>query len=146
MKIKDILAGKGGTVYHVAPDDTVYRAIERMAEFNVGALIVLDSDRLCGIISERDYRNKVILKGRASRDTAVSEIMTNQVICVSPDYTVDNCLNIMTQKKIRHIPVLDEQKTVVGVVSIGDLVKAVIDQKSLEIEDLKSYISGGYPG
>jgi CBS domain-containing protein len=146
MTIQDILSGKGRTIYHVAPDNTVYQAIEKMAEYNIGALIVLDGVRLCGIISERDYRNKVILKGRASRDTAVSEIMTDRVICVSPKHSIDHCLNIMTHNKIRHLPVLDDNQNLLGVVSIGDLVKATIELKNLEIEDLKGYISGGYPG
>ncbi|MCC5924925.1 MAG: CBS domain-containing protein [Bacteroidetes bacterium] len=146
MTIQDILSGKGTVIYHVTPANTVYEAIEKMAEHNIGALVVLDGDRLCGILSERDYRNKIILKGRASRETKVSEIMTDSVICVGPQHSVDYCLNIMTQKKIRHLPVLDDSQKLVGVVSIGDLVKATIEQKNLEIEDLKGYIFGGYPG
>jgi len=146
MTIQDILAGKGNTVYHIAPVNTVYQAIEKMAEYNVGALVVLEDGRLCGIISERDYRNKVILKGRASRETAVSEIMTDRVVYVGPTHSVDHCLNIMTHNKIRHLPVLDDQQKLLGVISIGDLVKATIEQKNMEIEDLKGYISGGYPG
>ncbi|KPP94700.1 MAG: putative signal transduction protein [Bacteroidetes bacterium HLUCCA01] len=146
MTIQDILSRKGTVIYHVTPANTVYEAIEKMAEYNVGALVVLDGDRLCGIVSERDYRNKIILKGRASRETKVSEIMTDRVICLGPQHSVDHGLNIMTQKKIRHLPVLDDSQKLVGVVSIGDLVKATIEQKNLEIEDLKGYIFGGYPG
>jgi len=146
MTIQDILSRKGTVIYHVTPANTVYEAIEKMAEYNVGALVVLDGDRLCGIVSERDYRNKIILKGRASRETKVSEIMTDRVICLGPQHSVDHGLNIMTQKKIRHLPVLDDSQKLVGVVSIGDLVKATIEQKNLEIENLKGYIFGGYPG
>ena len=129
MTIQDILSRKGTVIYHVTPANTVYEAIEKMAEYNVGALVVLDGDRLCGIVSERDYRNKIILKGRASRETKVSEIMTDRVICLGPQHSVDHGLNIMTQKKIRHLPVLDDSQKLVGVVSIGDLVKATIEQK-----------------
>lgn len=146
MTIQDLLSKKGTAVYHVTPTNTVYEAIEKMAEHNIGALVVLDGDRLCGVLSERDYRNKIILKGRTSRDTAVSEIMTERVICVGPQHSVDHCLTIMTHQKIRHLPVLDDSQKLIGVISIGDLVKATIEQKDLEIEDLKGYISGGYPG
>jgi CBS domain-containing protein len=144
MRIDKILANKKTAIIHIAPDDTVFEAIKKMAEYNIGALLVLEHGRLSGIISERDYRNKVILMGRTSKDTLVKEIMTSKVIFVSPEFTVDNCLSIMTSHKIRHLPVLENESDVVGVVSIGDLVKAVIEEKTHEIEDLKSYITGGY--
>jgi CBS domain-containing protein len=145
MIIQDILNRKGTAIYAVTPANTVYEAIEKMAEHNIGVLVVLDGDRLCGVVSERDYRNKIILKGRTSRDTTVSEIMTDRVICVGPQHSVDHCLSIMTHNKIRHLPVLEDNQKLMGVISIGDLVKATIEQKDLEIEDLKGYISGGYP-
>jgi CBS domain-containing protein len=144
MRIQEVLSNKNSGVIHISPDDSVFDAIKKMAEHNIGALLVLDNGKLCGIISERDYRNKVILMGRTSKDTLVKEIMTNKVIFVSPDFSVDNCLSIMTNHKIRHLPVLENESDVVGVISIGDLVKAVIEEKTHEIEDLKSYITGGY--
>ena len=145
MRVRDILDQKGNRILDIGPDEKVYDAIAKMAEFNVGALVVTKNGKLQGIISERDYRNKVILKGRTSKDTPVKDIMTSKVVCVSPDYSVDNCLALMSDKKIRHLPVLEDDK-LCGVISIGDLVKAVIDQQKLEIDDLKNYISGGYPG
>lgn len=144
MRIKEVLEKKGHNILTVAPNTTVYDAISKMAEFDIGALLVTENDKLCGIISERDYRNKVILKGRTSKETPVKDIMTDKVICISPMHQVDNCLAIMSKNKIRHLPVMDEDK-LVGIISIGDLVKSIIDEQKDEIEDLKSYISGGYP-
>lgn len=145
MRVRDILDQKGSKILDVGPEETVFEAISKMAEYNVGALVVTKNGKLQGIISERDYRNKVILKGRTSKDTPVKDIMTSKVVCVSPDHSLDNCLALMSDKKIRHLPVLEDDE-LCGVISIGDLVKAVIDQQKLEIDDLKNYISGGYPG
>ncbi|MEX0994346.1 MAG: CBS domain-containing protein [Balneolaceae bacterium] len=145
MKVRDILSKKGSEVYHVTPETTVFDAISKMAELNIGALLVMEKGNLKGIISERDYRNKVILKGRTSKKTRVEEIMTEEVFCVTPDDKVDTCMAIMTEKKFRHLPVI-ENDSVAGVVSIGDLVKTIIDKQHVENKNLRSYITGKYPG
>lgn len=145
MQIKEILKTKGDHVYHVAPDTTVYDAVKLLSELNIGALLVMRDQKMMGIITERDYRDKIILKGRASKDTRVDDIMTKEVFYVAPTETVDSCMKIMTNKKIRHIPVMNGDKTVAGMVSIGDLVKAVIQKQEVEISTLKSYIYGSYP-
>ena len=118
-----------------------------MAELDIGALVVMSNDVLKGIISERDYRNKVILKGRASRTTAVKQIMSDKVVCVTPDDSVNLCMQLMTDKRIRHLPVLEDEK-VVGVISIGDVVKSVIENQKNEIDSLRDYITSGsgFPG
>jgi CBS domain-containing protein len=139
--VKHLLEGKGRQLFSVAPGDSVLRAIEVMAERHVGALLVLDRGDLAGIISERDYARKVILKGRSSADTKVAEIMTADVVTVAPRDSVHRCMSLMTEKRIRHLPVLDDGR-VVGVLSIGDLVKAVIDEQQHKIEDLERYIAG----
>ena len=146
MVVQDLLAGKSNEVFHVAPDASVFDAISEMAAHNVGALLVMKRGELVGIISERDYRNKVILKGRTSKQTPVEDIMTSNVFWVSPHDTIESCMAIMTEKKIRHLPVLDESESVLGVISIGDLVKSIIDRQELEIADMKNYIAGSYPG
>lgn len=147
MLVRDILKSKGTKVYSVAPDQTVYQAIAKMDELDIGALVVLNNQQLEGIISERDYRSKVILKGRSSKSTNVSEIMTGDVYCVSPTDSVETCMSIMTEKKIRHLPVM-KNDDIVGVISIGDLVKNIISQQKFEIENLRHYIQGQgkYPG
>jgi len=146
MKVKDLLEEKGHNIYHVSPDESVLDAIAKMADHNIGALLVMKDDRLVGIVSERDYRNKIILKGRTSKDTRVSEIMVDQVVCVESGDNINLCMQLMTNKKIRHLPVLDNSK-VVGVISIGDVVKAVIASQKDEINSLRDYITtgGGYP-
>lgn len=144
MQVKEILNQKGRDVFSVKPDDSVYNAIAKMAEYNIGALLVMENGNLAGIISERDYRNKVILKGRTSKTTSVKEIMTDEVIRVHPSDTVNLCMQLMTDKKIRHLPVVDEDK-VIGVISIGDVVKTVIAKQKVEIDSLRDYIGGGYP-
>jgi CBS domain-containing protein len=137
----DILREKGGTVWAVQPTNTVLEALGVMAEHDIGAVLVLDGDRLVGVFTERDYARKVVLAGRSSKDSQVREIMTSQVICVTPDRSIDECMALMTNKRLRHLPVLDH-KRVVGIVSIGDLVKATIDDQQFTITQLQSYIAG----
>lgn len=129
-----------GAIHSVGPDDSVLTAIRRMAEHHIGALLVMEGERLVGIVSERDYARKVVLQDRSSRDTRVAGIMATPVITVSPTTTLDECMQTVTQRRIRHLPVVDGER-VVGVLSIGDLVKAVIDEKSAEIEQLQAYIT-----
>jgi CBS domain-containing protein len=140
--VKDLLDDKGYELFSLAPGDTVYAAIEVMAERGVGALLVLKGTRLVGIVSERDYARKVILQGRRSQDTPVSDIMTTKVVCVSRDITVDECMALMTDKRIRHLPVIESDE-VIGIISIGDVVRAVIREKQFLIEQLERYITSG---
>jgi CBS domain-containing protein len=142
-RIRDILSNKGGAVWTISPDETVFAALQMMAEKNVGALLVTRDDKLIGIISERDYSRKVVLLGRSSRKTAVREILSGRVVHVSPDNTVDECLRLMTEHRIRHLPVLDGAK-IAGVVSIGDLVNWIISAQNSAIHQLETYITG-YP-
>jgi CBS domain-containing protein len=137
----DILRSKGQNVWAVRPDDTVLRALGVMAEHDIGAVLVLDDEHLVGIFSERDYARKVVLAGRSSKDSQVKEIMTHHVVCVPPQRSIDECMALMTQKRLRHLPVVDH-KRVIGVVSIGDLVKARIDDQEFTIAQLQSYIAG----
>jgi len=139
--VKHLLDSKGHDVLSIAPAASVYDAIVLMGEKGIGALIVLDGDALAGIVTERDYARKVILKGRSSQETPVKDIMTAGVLTTSPDQTVDSCMNLMTDKRIRHLPVV-EGDTVTGMVSIGDLVKAIIADQKEEIEQLEHYITG----
>jgi CBS domain-containing protein len=140
--VEQILRSKGNAFWSVTPDTMVYDALKLMAERDVGALLVLESEtRLVGIISERDYARKVILKGKSSLDTPVREIMTHPVVGVLPERTVEDCMALMTARRIRHLPVLVDG-LVVGVVSIGDLVKASLDEKDFLIKQLETYITG----
>lgn len=143
--IDSVLRFKGRQVWSIAPAATVYEAIARMSDRGVGALLVLSEGRLEGIISERDYARKVILKDRSSKDTPVWEIMTDRVISANPNNTVEECMRLMTENRIRHLPVLDGER-VVGVVSIGDLVNWTITAHEETIGHLQGYIEGRYPG
>lgn len=137
--VEQMLAQKGHALHAIAPDATVFAAIELMAAKNVGALVVLDAERLVGILSERDYARKVILQGKSSRDTPVREVMTGKVLCVTPRHTVGQCMALMTAKHVRHLPVL-EHKKVTGMVSIGDVVKETISEQQFIIAQLENYI------
>jgi len=143
--IASVLAGKTREIWSIEPAETVYRAIEMMAERSVGALLVMSAGRLLGIISERDYARKVILKDRSSRQCLVRDIMTSAVITVTPEDPVDRCMEIMTRHRVRHLPVTQGNE-VVGIVTIGDLVKWIITSHEETIGHLQAYISGNYPG
>ena len=137
--VKEILQAKPQKVLSISPDASVLDALKLMAEKEVGALVVLEGQRLAGIFSERDYARKVILHGKSSKDTAVREIMTPKVVCVKPEQSVEECMALMTDKRVRHLPVLQD-KIVIGVISIGDVVKEVISEQKFMIEQLEHYI------
>jgi CBS domain-containing protein len=139
--VHDILEFKGRRVWSVAPDDKVLDALALMARHEIGAVTVLAGERLVGILTERDYARKVVLLGRSSRESPISDVMTREVICVSPERKIDECMAIITGKRVRHLPVV-EQKRLVGLVSIGDLVQATIAEQEQLIEHLQQYIAG----
>lgn len=140
--VKQILDNKGYKLHAVSPETSVFDALQAMAHEEIGALVVLQDGELVGILSERDYARKVILKGRHSKDTPVRDIMTKNVVCVASPMRVDACMSLMTDKRIRHLVVRDEAR-LSGVVSIGDVVKAIIEDQKFTIEQLEHYISGG---
>ncbi len=137
--IQQFLDSKRPRLVSVSPETTVLDVLRLMAEKEIGAVLVLDGDRLAGIFSERDYARKVVLQGKASKDTPVREIMTDKVVCVHPEQSIEDCMGLMTDKRIRHLPVLEHNK-VVGVVSIGDVVKEMLSEKDFVIKQLESYI------
>lgn len=139
--VEQILRGKSGELVSVGPDESVFDALALMARREVGAVVVLEGARLVGILSERDYARKIILLGKASKDTPVRDIMTQRVVCVSPATTIDECMALMTDKRCRHLPVLEGER-VIGVVSIGDVVKQTIAEQQFIIEQLEHYIMG----
>jgi CBS domain-containing protein len=139
--VQQILEAKGSDVWSIAPDASVLEAIKLMAEKEVGALLVMTGEKPVGIVSERDYARKVILKGRSSQKTSIQDIMTTHVVYVSPDQSIEECMALMTGKHIRHLPVMDGEQ-LRGMLSIGDLVKAVIAEQKLVIKELERYISG----
>jgi len=139
-KVKDILATKGNAVFSVLPSVTVYKAIELMCQKNIGGLLIMEGSELKGIFTERDYARKLILKGKSSKDTPIGELMTTQLITVSPESSIEECMQLMTAKHIRHLPVLRDEE-VVGMISIGDVVRSVIQEQRSIIEHLEQYIS-----
>ncbi len=139
--VSQLLQSKGGQVWATTPASSVYDALQIMAEKNVGALLVVENESLVGIFSERDYARKVALRGKTSVDTPVGEIMTTRVYWVRPDQTIEDCMALMTDKRIRHLPVMEDEQ-LVGVVSIGDVVKWIISEQEFIIEQLENYIQG----
>ena len=143
--ISSILNGKDVTVWSISPETTVFEAIQLMADKNVGALPVVEAQRLVGIFSERDYTRKVILRGKSSRETSVREVLSANVISVTPNETLDAAMRKMTEFRVRHLPVM-EGELIIGIVSIGDLVKWIISAQTATIDHLEGYITGRYPG
>ena len=143
--VGDILRGKGTQVWTTTPEVTVFEAVRLMGEKNVGALVVLEADQVAGVISERDYTRKVVLRGRTSHDTKVGEILSRPVITATPADTVEHCLEVMTEQRVRHLPVVEGGK-LAGLISMGDLVNWVIHVQRQTIQHLQSYITGSYPG
>ncbi len=140
MTVRQLLNSKGHSVLVTHPETTVYDAIKAMAEAEIGALVVTEGDRLVGVISERDYARKIILKGRRSQDTTVREAMTAPAITVTPSQTVQDCMELMTEHRIRHLPVVENDQ-LIGIISIGDVVKAIMSQQAFMIEQLEEYIA-----
>ena len=142
--VGSILQNKGHALWHVTPESTVFDAIKLMAHKNVGALLVMSGEKLVGLVSERDYTRKVAIQGRSSKETQVREIVSAHLITVTPHHSVEDCMKLMTENRIRHLPVVEEGK-VLGIISIGDLVNWTISAQSAAIEQMQQYISGGYP-
>ncbi|MGO8838435.1 MAG: CBS domain-containing protein [Limisphaerales bacterium] len=142
--VSAVLRHKGTTIWSVSPDATVFEAIKLMAEKNIGALLVMSGGKLAGVFTERDYTRKVALHGKSSKETRVREICTSQVISVGPHHSVEECMKLMTEHRVRHLPVVEADK-VAGLVSIGDLVNWIISTQDATIAQMEQYISGGYP-
>lgn len=138
--VKELLGPKPMNVWSITPEASVFQALELMAEKEIGALVVLSGSKLVGLLSERDYARKVILKGKASKETRVREIMTDKLITIRPETSIDECMALMTDKRIRHLPVLEGEK-LVGMISIGDVVKAIISEQKFIIQQLENYIT-----
>ena len=143
ITVKQMLKQNAGCVWTIAPQDTVYKALEIMAEKNVGALVVVEKERVVGMFSERDYARNVVLKGKTSKDTSVSELMDSNVCYVRLEQTLEECMALFTEKRVRHLPVLEMEK-LIGLVSIGDAVKQCLADKELKIQQLENYITGCY--
>lgn len=143
-RVADILAGKGGHVHCVDRAATVHEAIQAMVAHNVGSLVVLDGDEIAGIFTERDFLRRIAVHAHDPREIRVGEVMTEEVVCLDPSWTVDECMSVMTHQRIRHLPVI-EGKRLAGMVSIGDLVKHVSDEREVEVRLLTEYITGKYP-
>ncbi len=141
--VSQFLEKKGHDVWWVAPETTVFDALQLMAKKKVGALLVLEEDSLVGVFSERDYARKVTLKGKSSKDTPVRDIMSTKIVCVTPNQSTEECMSLMTEKRVRHLPVMDGEK-LIGIISIGDVVKAVIADREDIIEQLEHYITGTF--
>ena len=139
--VRNLLEKKGNAVYSISPDSSVYDALEELEEKNLGGLVVVENGKLIGVFTERDYARKVILKGRSSKETIVRDIMSSRPIFVSPDNTIDDCMQLMSDKHIRHLPVLENDK-LIGVISISDIVRYIINEKDFIIENLEHYITG----
>ncbi len=140
--VKQLLEFKGHDIVTIEPDRTVYEALERLAEKRIGALLVIENNKLVGLFSERDYARKVVLKGKSSKDTPVRDIMIQDLICVNPGTSVDECMTQMTEERVRHLPVLDKGE-LVGIVSIGDAVRQIISERDFTIRQLEQYIASG---
>jgi CBS domain-containing protein len=143
ITVKELLKKKSGDIWSISPQTSVYQALELMAQKEVGALLVIENDKLVGIFSERDYARKIILKGKASKETAVSELMTTSVYYVTPDNTLEEAMALMTSKHIRHLPIMNQGK-LSGIVTLGDVVKKIISEQKLTIDELENYVTGGY--
>ena len=143
--VQQVLDSKGSDVLYISPDASVFDAIAKMAEKDIGSLVVMDGEKLVGIVTERHYARNVVLKGKASKTTAVREIVSTPVVSVTPSETVEECMRLMTEHRVRHLPVLDGDR-LVGIVSIGDLVNWIISAQNLALSQMEDYISGKYPG
>ena len=141
MTVRNVLNVKGNNIWSVAPDTMVFDALKIMSEKNIGALMVMKNNKLVGIFSERDYARKIILKGETSRTTSVKDVMTSAVLSVNPEQSIDECMELMTNKYVRHLPVI-ENDNLIGLISIGDVVKAIISEHGYTIKQLKNYITG----
>ena len=141
-RVKDILSAKGGDLWSIGPNQSVYDAIHLLAEKQIGALAVIEGEQLVGIISERDYARQIILKGRSSENTLVKDIMSSKVHTAKPDQDIEECMHRMTEKRIRHLPIVNDDDKLIGMISIGDLVRAIIAEQESTIGDLEKYISG----